>query len=102
MRRLITVSAQKRRINQISTFQIENGESPVEKHARDASFNNSEGQSANLTASNQEDLDLQMENGKSPDETHARDASFNTSESQSEITKASNQNDLDLSDEKEI
>ena len=56
----------------------------------------------NVTASNQEDLDLQIENGKSPDEKHARDASFNTSESQSEITKASNQYDLDLSDEKEI
>ena len=57
----------------------------------------------NVTASNQEDLDLQKENGKSPDEKrHARDASFSTSESQSEIPKASNQYDLDLSDEKEI
>ena len=58
MRRLITVRAnsylQKRRINSISTFQKKMAnEAPVEKHARDAPLNNSEGQPENTQASNQ-------------------------------------------------
>ena len=66
----------------------------VEKHARVASFNNSELQLEFTKASNQ------IGNGESPVEKHARDASFNNSESQSEIIKASNQLDLDLSNKK--
>ena len=62
LRSLITVRAnensQKRRINKTSTFQMPIGLSPVEKHARVASFNKSESQLEITKASNQQDLDL--------------------------------------------
>jgi hypothetical protein len=51
-------NSQKRRVNKTLTFPMPIGLSPVEKHARVASFNNSESQLEITKASNQQDLDL--------------------------------------------